>query len=183
MGVPKMFLEVRHGVSFLDACVDVFISFGCKEVLVVTSPSCMELVDFKPSWTGVVRLVHNTHPDFGRFYSLQCGLKALSEIRPVFIHNVDNPFISLEVLSALASNDSKASVIRPSFNKKRGHPVLIRNNVVIDMLSEKNYAHNLRDYLAKYANASVAVQNTGILQNINTPEDYKKIRQRNCDPS
>ncbi len=177
MGVPKMFLEVRPGVSFLDACVDVFINFGCKEVMVVTNPVFLKMVEFQSSWKEVVHLVPNAYPDFGRFYSLQLGLKALSGIRGVFFHNIDNPFVTLEVLSALSSNDSEASVVRPSFNKKRGHPVLIKYNVIKDVLAENSYNHNLRDYLARYDNVSVPVQDSGILQNINTPEDYKKVKR------
>ncbi len=177
MGVPKMFLEVSPGVSFLDACVDAFIGFGCKEVLVVTNPSFMMLVDLKPSWEGIVRLVQNAKPDYGRFYSLQCGLKALIGMRSVFFHNVDNPFVSKEVLTALSSKEGEASVVRPSFNKQRGHPVLINSNVVKDMLSEKGHVQDLRDYLARYKNVSVPVKTPDILKNINTPEDYRKIIQ------
>ena len=177
MGVPKMFLELRPGMSFLDACVDAFIDFGCKEVLVVTNPSFLMLVDLQPSWEGIVRLVQNAKPDYGRFYSLQRGLKAMKEIRPVFFHNVDNPFVSKEVISALVSKECEASVVRPSFNKKRGHPVLINSNVVKDMLLEKGRVHDLREYLARYKNLSVPVTTSDILRNINTPEDYRKIIQ------
>ena len=70
---------------------------------------------------------------------------------PVFIHNADNPFANHKVLKALYSNRTDADLIKPVFKKTGGHPILISNKIVKDIVSYKNYDIHLNDFLKNYS--------------------------------
>ncbi len=176
MGTPKAMLEFRDGINFLEACLQAFRDFGCEEVAVVVNLRLYErLLSNAPTLPENTHIVLNEHPEHGRFFSLQCGLKALSAKTNTFIHNVDNPFISQDVLKALSAKKKTADVICPAFNGKRGHPVLISSQVASDIVSETNYDWNLRDYLNRYHNVSVPLQDPNVLVNINAPGEYARL--------
>ncbi len=176
MGVPKAFLPFRDGMNFLEACLQAFNNFGCKEVVVVVNQQLFKQVDSKEfNLQENARFVCNEYPERGRFFSLQCGLKALTKRTNTFIHNVDNPFITSGVLQALAEKEKTADVICPAYGARRGHPVLVSSGVVKDIISEDSHDYNLRDYLERYQHVSVPVTDPNILVNINTPEDYARM--------
>ncbi len=175
MGSPKAMLEFRKGINFLEACLQAFRDFDCAEVAVVVNLRLYELLLNALTLPENTHIVLNEHPEYGRFFSLQCGLKALSAKTNTFFHNVDNPFITPEVLKALTVSEKKADVFCPSYQDKRGHPVLISSKVASDIASESNYEWNLRDYLNRYHNVSVPLQDPNILVNINTPEEYARM--------
>ncbi len=176
MGSPKPMLEFGHATTFLDACLKAFIDFGCEKVVVVTNKHVYDLLKSAIKDLPVnVRFVLNNYPERGRFYSLGCGLKTIQSYTKVFFHNVDNPFISSDVLKALSAQEQTADVICPAYNGKRGHPVLISSKVVSDIVSESNTERNLRNYLDRYHNVSVPVHDPNILININTPEEYTRL--------
>jgi molybdenum cofactor cytidylyltransferase len=179
MGTPKAMLEFRKGINFLEACLQAFRDFSCAGVVVVVNAQLYErLKSNEVSQPENVHFILNDHPERGRFFSLQCGLKALSAGTNTFFHNVDNPFISPDVLNALATKARTSDVTCPAYEGKRGHPVLISGRVVSDVISESNYDWNLRDYLDRYHNESVRVTDPNILVNINTPEDYARLLGR-----
>lgn len=175
MGTPKPFLEFSPGVTFMDACVKAFLDFGCQRVvLVVNGRVFNKLTGLENQTSSQVRIVLNKYPERGRFYSLQCGLNIVSEQSHVFFHNIDNPFISKEVLEALACANKKAEVVCPAYGGRRGHPVLISRKPMSDIITEKNQNWILRDFLLRYKNLSVPVSYPNILININNPEDYNQ---------
>lgn len=176
MGTPKALLAFRNDMNFLEACLKAFNDIGCEEVVVVVNQYLYRLLASK----GVnlhmnARLVLNAYPARGRFFSLQCGLRAISVDTNTFFHNVDNPFITPGVLKALINSEKEADVICPAYRGKRGHPVLINNKVVSDLISESNYDRHLRDYLDRYRHVSVPVTDPNILININTPDEYARM--------
>ncbi len=175
MGRNKLLLPFNRDQSFVERCVSVFLDFGCGQVVVVvSSDGASKLVRLKPSWPEHVHTVLNSFPQRARFYSLQLGLGALNNAFPVFIHNVDSPFISTAIVSLLASCAGRADYIRPCCSGKSGHPVLISHQVVNDIVSEENTDTNVRQYLANYSAFAVDTDDCGVLININTPADYRR---------
>ncbi|TVR42424.1 MAG: hypothetical protein EA394_03480 [Bacteroidia bacterium] len=173
MGVPKLSLPFDESRSFVQRCVQVFADFPCREISVVVNDDGMKwLSENDPGWPANVHVVLNQHPEKGRFFSLQKGLEAIRELCPVFVHNVDNPFINTALLQQLASVIHKASFIRPVCGDKRGHPALISKKAATDILHESNPVHHVRLYLEKYPQQLVTVTDPNTLVNINTPAEY-----------
>ncbi len=174
MGLPKPLLLNRHGTTFLESSVNAFISFGCHKVVVVVNSEVFNLLMHKnlhilPS----VSIILNDFPERGRFFSLQKGLESIEPAGYCFFHNADNPGISLDVLSTLASNCEKADIIRPVFKNNRGHPVLISQIIIKHIISEKKQQPHLREYLETFSTFDAEVLDPYIHLNINTPEDYE----------
>ena len=123
MGIPKLFLKFDEENTFIEHIVNDYQSFGCKEIVIVVNNIGNDYLNkSKIPFLDNVKIVINKHPDWHRFYSLKIGAKNLFGDLPVFIHNVDNPYVSPTVLKKLIKHSDKADYISPEFDGKGGHP-------------------------------------------------------------
>ncbi len=176
MGTPKLHLKLPSGNTFLESVVNVFIQFGCREVVVVVNADCMAALEIKKSlWPGLLRFVINPYPERGRFYSLQQGLAALESPAPVFMHNVDTPLVSREVLEALSNRSGEADYICPSFKGQHGHPILLSEKVTTGAIQTRPPLPNMRDFFNLFEKTVVPVNDANILLNINNPDAFQKM--------
>lgn len=174
MGQCKFLLSMANGLSFFENIIQTFSEYGIKNIVVVTQEKyksvlenlCLDM-QTKPIF------VANDFPEFGRFYSLQLGIKALKNVEFSFIQNADSPFIDLETLRLLDLNKNKADYICPMFKAKGGHPVLV-NNKTLNLLLSSPKNSNLRDVLNINSRWNVSVDNDLITVDIDTLEDYQK---------
>ncbi len=174
MGSPKFAMKFTKNKTFLDEIIQQYESFGCEKIVVVLNNEGFDyLKDKSVNFSNNVKLVKNRNPEWKRFYSIKLGLKTVSNEYPVFIHNVDNPFVNHEVLEKLFSSSSTDFVV-PSYKNKGGHPILLSNHVVLEILSEKRNNIILSDFLKSFKKTYVTVNNKNILININSKNEYKK---------
>jgi molybdenum cofactor cytidylyltransferase len=175
MGVPKFSLRFNETSTFLENIINEYFKFGCNEIVVVLNPdsaSYLKQLDLKlPSNTKVVI---NEHPEWERFYSLKLGAKGLKIPTNTFVSNIDNPFVSQDVLNCLASKGEGFNYVNPTFNRKGGHPFLISEKVIVDLINEEQDQIHLKEFLFSYNRKSVEVRDEKILVNINTEEEYKQ---------
>ena len=175
MKSPKFALQFNKSQSFLEKIVQIYTEFGCEEIIVVLNQEGISLLDHLHLKLKNVKIVLNDHPEWERFYSIKLGIQGLSKQHPVFIHNVDNPFVTAAILESLISKDVTTNYVVPTYNGKGGHPVLISNKVCQKLiLTEKNDLI-LSDFLKQYDKKRVAVEDQNILVNINTMEAYQAI--------
>ncbi|MFO7873139.1 MAG: NTP transferase domain-containing protein [Bacteroidales bacterium] len=173
MGRQKLLLPFDASQTFVERCVEVFAAFGCAEIIVVVNEHGLNNIgSILPKWLANMKVVTNHTPGKGRFVSLQKGLFALEQRCPVFLHNVDSPFVTCETLKLLTQHAGKADYVRPVYHGEYGHPVLVSPHIVHDLLSEESGDIHVRKYLSKYSQYFVEVDNQLILANINTPDDY-----------
>jgi len=175
MGFPKLSLKYNEKSNFIEHIVSEYLEFGCTEiVLVVNEIGDQYFIDNKIQFPDIVKIIINKHPDWHRFYSLKIGVKSLSEIRPTFIHNVDNPFVNHEVLKELSNNVNLADYLSPEFNGKGGHPFLISEKVIKEIAQTEEDQKHLKEFLNQFPKIKVTVEDENVLININTINDYKK---------
>lgn len=174
MGQCKFLIPMANGLTFFENIIQTFSNYGIKKIVVVTQSRYMNVlenlcrnIETKPSF------IANYFPEFGRFYSLQLGIKALKNIKFSFIQNADSPFIDLETLKLLDLNKNKADYICPMYKAKGGHPILVNNKTLKHLLGCPQDS-NLRDELNTNTRWNVSVDNDLITLDIDTPEDYKK---------
>jgi CTP:molybdopterin cytidylyltransferase MocA len=91
---------------------------------------------------------------------------------PVLVCNIDHPFLEVTTIQTLLSLKNKADYAVPTYQNQGGHPILISNTIVQDVLKTAEPQTHLKIFLQKYTQARMAVQDPRILSNINTPEDY-----------
>jgi molybdenum cofactor cytidylyltransferase len=177
MGMPKFSLKFNKDFTFLGNIISEYRAFSCTElVVVVNDEGALYLDEYKMCMEGAVKIAVNSHPEWERFYSLKTGLKVLDNInQQVFIHNVDNPFVNQAVLEALTEKSLDADYVSPVYKGRGGHPILLSERILADIISEKHNQLDFREYLNRYSKKMVEVDDKNVLVNINTPEEYKNL--------
>lgn len=176
----KALLPFSSGTTFIEHIISVYQEAGIQKIQVVIQPE-IKLPDHIYQLKEI-SVCLNPQPDLGRIYSIKCGLENLQNERFCFIQNADSPFIDCTTLLDLMKHCADADYVVPSFEGKRGHPVLISNKIKDYILQIKNYDQTLRDVLSNFGKSEVAVKQSGILININTPEDYNRYFSKKIEP-
>lgn len=182
MKSPKPFLLIQ-GKSFIEKILNEYSRCGIKNIYVVLNH---RFVKYLPQDMSGFKVIPNFHPEYGRLYSLQLGLKKLAASDFVFIHNVDNPFADQELIRKMWAVRSEGNYVVPICNGRGGHPILIPKRIVKNILSNKNYERTLRDVLRQYDRIEVVTESEKILTNINTWQEYEErvlnlIPEYSCD--
>ncbi|MBN2175534.1 MAG: NTP transferase domain-containing protein [Bacteroidales bacterium] len=170
MGVPKHDLRFSEEATFLDHIIRVYQKFMASQIVLVIN----DRDDFsRYYYEKGLKIVINKHPEFGRFHSIQLGLKEIKDVS-VFIQNIDNPFVSPGLLMTLEREIEEAHYAVPVYEGKGGHPVLLSQKIVQKV--EENYKKDeqLNNVLKNFDRKDVPMHDPYILVNINTEENYRK---------
>lgn len=130
-----------------------------------------------------VRLVHNRdYREGDMLSSLQTGLRALApEVSAALIVLGDQPMLDNRVVQQIinAYLEGKGNIVAPSYQNRRGHPLLIDRKFWSEILDLPQGAAP-RDVINAHADeiAYVNVDNDSILRDIDTPKDYQEERRR-----
>jgi len=176
MGIPKLSLRFDEDRSFAEKIIQTYQSAGCRNiVMIVNEQGENYLRRQKVSFTeNDVTVILNMHPERERFYSLQTGLRSVQNGLPVFVQNIDNPFVETELLQQLANIYTPEGYVVPRYNGRGGHPVLLSERIVNDITTSLDWGQNLRNFLQAYPQISCPVDDEKILININSPKEYRK---------
>ncbi|MBU8893407.1 MAG: NTP transferase domain-containing protein [Bacteroidales bacterium] len=174
MGIQKLSLKYTDDNIFIEHIVSEYASFGCREIIIVVNETGSSyLTENKTQFSNNVKIEINKHPEWHRFYSLKTGAKSLSKTSAVFVHNVDNPFVNHDVLNELLKSSNKADYIGPEFDGKGGHPVLLSEKIIKDVVNTKKDQLHFKEFLNQYSRLKVEVDDEKVLVNINTLEGYR----------
>ena len=125
--------------------------------------------------TGNIYIAENNEPEKGRMHSLQLGLK-LMENKAVFVHNIDNPFVSNGLLMQMITKLEPNTYVKPLYKNKGGHPVLLSAEVANELLqADITKENNLKNALKKHVQIIIETNEPEILLNLNTPDDYQSF--------
>lgn len=176
MGAPKALLKMADGHTFAGYLTDGYIRAGCDPVILVIQPG----IEIPGLNTEKVSIVSNSAPELGRSHSIKLGIQKLSGHCSCFIHNVDNPCLSSELIQKLAGCEEENSWCVPVYDHKGGHPVLLGRKVV-ETLKSMPEIGDLRSILKNFNKISVPFSNSNILLNINTIDDYHLLLKMEFD--
>jgi len=176
MGIPKLSLHFDRNQTFVTKIIRSYQSARCKKMVVVVNRQGQEFLKRQKYFSAEsnISVVFNTFPERERFYSLQIGLKTLNDGTPVFIQNIDNPFVEPELLLRLVNVFEPEAFVAPCYKGHGGHPVLLSGKIVSDLVASPDYRQNLRDFLQIYPKINCPVEDEKILVNINSPKEYRK---------
>ncbi len=177
MGQPKLWLAYDPENTFLAHIVQLYRQNGIDEVVVVIN------ADFcGREWSGhtdgirhLADVVENPAPDLGRMHSIQLGLRKL-EADHVFIHDVDRPYISPKLIHELKKQTTDCEVTVPVYKGRKGHPVVIGPKVKKLILDDHLKFGSLKTALSTFDKRLVNTDERGILVNINTDNEYRKMK-------
>ena len=129
-----------------------------------------------------VQVVRNLQPERGMFTSLQCGASAAlnAGADAALIFHVDRPPATPSTLQRLlqAFADVKADYLAvvPSYRGSHGHPYIVSAGMMHKFLSASSTV-NARDAMHALGNVMyVDCDDSSVVLNLNTLEDYKAAR-------
>lgn len=130
-----------------------------------------------------VKSVHNRAYKTGEMVSsLKTGLRAMPDnVEAVLVVLGDQPRIQPKVIHQVltAYAEGKSDLIAPSYQMRRGHPILIGRKYWSELLELRNY-QSPRDVINAHASNIhyVTVDTDSVLQDVDTPQDYQEERKR-----
>ena len=175
MGIPKVALSFDANHTFAEKIAKGYLDAGVRQIVLVVNKQGKAALEEKQARfdKSRVRMVLNAFPEKERFFSLQTGLKFLQDFRAVFLQNIDNPFVSPETLWQIAALYEPESYVVPQYKGRGGHPVLLSQKIVSELVSFPDEKANLRDFLHKYRKIICPVDRDETLININSPDAYR----------
>jgi len=173
-GQPKVLLD-WHGKPLISHVVDVVLAACVRPVIVVVG--AYEQAVRAALGARPVRIVVNSDWAEGKSTSVRTGLAALpAESKAVLFVQTDMPHITPLLLDKIVARfqESGALIVEPRLGERPGNPVLFARGMFAD-LARVTGDRGGRPVIKKYADrvAVVQVDDPSILQDIDTPEDYK----------
>jgi molybdenum cofactor cytidylyltransferase len=165
------------GSTFLGTVLKNLGEAGLERVAVVLGHHAEEIR--RAMNLGGAEVVINRHYRRGQTSSLQAGLEALKspELDAVVVCLVDHPAVSVRTLRRLVDSfrESRAPVVIPTHQGRRGHPVLLARELFkeLDSLGSDAGA-NMVVHKYQAATQFVEVNDPGVLLDVDDPESYRR---------
>jgi len=125
-------------------------------------------------------VVVNPDPDEEMLSSIRLGIARLEgSIDAFFVWPADHPAVLPATLESLARAASRDTAVIPVFAGVRGHPALVGADLIADIASLPASA-GLRQLWRSRADAvrELAVDDPGVLENLDDPVAYERARRR-----
>lgn len=175
MGTPKQLLPFGEKM-ILQTVVDVLLCLDLTEVIVVLgheADQIQETLKDRP----VTCCINSAYQE-GMFSSVLCGVENIPLSADAMLLALgDQPHIDPDVGKAVveAYQKNTAGIVIPTLGGKRGHPVVIdlkRYRAEIQSLSGNE---GLKPVMRGHGDDTfeLRVEDTGILRDLDTPEDYR----------
>jgi molybdenum cofactor cytidylyltransferase len=176
MGTPKALLKIGDK-TFLQHLVDAVQGAGIKDVHIVLGAEA-ETLQSQLSWYHG-NVVVNADWQSGQLSSILTGINSLNveTCSGVLICPVDHPLVTSLVIKGLvrAFEDSKKHIVVPTYQGHRGHPIVL-SKVLFQEINDAPAEIGLRNVVHAHEGdiREVAIEEQGVLINIDTPDDYQK---------
>ncbi len=179
MGQQKLLLPWGKE-TVISQIIDAIQKAGLTQIIVVTGKEDREL----NSVLSQLPITHVTNSDYANgsmVTSLQKGMKAIQDknIAASMIFLGDQPTVLVNTIHSIieAYLRSGSDIVVPSFQLHQGHPWLIDRKLWVEIqnLTSEN---TMKDFLAqrKKSIQYVIVDSPTVLQDMDTPEEFRKIK-------
>jgi len=177
MGSDKATLTYR-GRTFLELILQTLGEADIERIVVVLGHHAEEIqrkIKIEPAQVVI-------NPDYrsGQTSSLQLGLRSLIVDNPeaVLLCLVDHPVVCAETVRRLAATfrQCSAPVVIPTYQGRRGHPVLIGQQVFVELIELAGDA-GADSVVRRYRPATqfVEVEDEGVVMDVDDPESYRRL--------
>lgn len=174
MGRDKALLP-SGDTTWIGRLVSVFLE-ELDPVVVVVGHHADEVAAAVPRGATVVR---NRDYDRGMLSSLQTGLGAIPKEAPGAIFTlVDHPHLRPETLAAVvkAFDREAPPMVIPRFQGERGHPVVVRRDVIDELLALPATASPKPVVRAHYEEATfLDLDDSAVTEDLDRPEDIQSV--------
>jgi molybdenum cofactor cytidylyltransferase len=181
MGRAKQLLQLGE-TTVLARTIDNVRSAGLAEIVLVLGASAEVIRRQLPLVEGLTVVVNEAYEE-GMASSLREGLSALGpKTDAAFIILGDQPFVRPETLHQVMAgyHRSGAQIVIPSYQGKRGNPVLLSRSVFPEVMALEGDI-GCRAIFSNHLDAilKVEVEDPGILLDIDNQDDYDRLKLKN----
>ncbi len=159
----------------------------CDKIFIIVGFNKEQLIEHVktyliPAIFNNIIFVENANFSQGMFSSIQAGLHVIDQHMHdedcVMLHLVDQPHIPIRIYKKLANFAlvNNYEILIPSYNMKAGHPILLKKDIIQQVLSV-SVTSNLKDIIQqnKAKIHYIDVDSEAILQDINTQKEKEKF--------
>lgn len=185
MGSPKALLKIEV-TTFIHRIIKALYSARIDSIAVVVGAHASEIR--KEVEDLGVTIVINENYKSGQLSSLIAGLEFLERSSPdaALIWPVDHPAVSAETVLALTRcfEITGLGIIVPRCGDRRGHPILLSRRLFAEVKKAPADV-GLRAVVRSNEEdlAEIVTEDTGCLQNIDTPEEYAELQRSLSNPA
>ena len=175
MGEPKQLLPFRES-TIVETVVDSMLDAAFDAVIIVVGHRAEEIQT--QLGTRPIKTVFN--PDYreGMLSSAQAGIRALEASDAFALMLVDQPFITPVLINQVvdAYQQTEKGIAVPSYQYKRGHPVIFDQKYASDILDLDTESDGVRTLFKKHDDDIhyVTVDTDSVLRDIDDREDYER---------
>lgn len=180
MGQPKVLLPWGHGKTVIEHILDQLMLARVPHIHVITGHRAGEVR--KLAVEAGAEATHNEdYVDGEMLSSLKAGLRAMpAHISAALIVLGDQPRMQPKVVAQIltAYAEGAGDIVAPSFQLRRGHPILIDRRYWAEILALPAGGAP-RDVIDRYQEriAYITVDTDSVLRDIDTPEAYLQERR------
>ena len=178
MGKWKLILPYKNSTVIENSIENAAVV--CTRIILVTGYRGNELKDLVEQ-TAHVLTIRNKNYQNGMFSSIQTGVK-LVESEWFFITMGDMPDINKDIfnslLESLNKNPGSFDIIRPTYQGKRGHPVLLNRNTIQTIISEP-HSSEMKNVFLHHRVMDIEMNIPDTFRDIDTPDEYTLISENN----
>jgi molybdenum cofactor cytidylyltransferase len=170
-------LEITPGGRMIDRVLSALDRERFDQVIVVASKDLAEHLPCCKLRRAAV--IHNDFPEQGMSFSIRLGVSALRPVDGVMIVLADMPLVDHEVLSAMLDEFDGSSIVVPTYDSRRGNPVLFPWFLSSELLSLEGDTGG-RTVVQGHPELvkEVEMKNDSVLVDIDTQVDLEKVEER-----
>lgn len=180
MGRPKALLPLGDR-SFIRCIVDTLDAAGVTNIFVIVRPDTRDAVAAEIAFAPKARVVVNARAEDGQLSSLVTGLDTLDApgVDAVMVTLVDVPLVRPATVQSLIARASVSAspILRAVHGGRHGHPVIFKREV-FEALRAADPAVGAKAVMRAIGVEDIEVDDPGILQDVDTPEDYTSLLTR-----
>ena len=183
MGEPKQLLPFGDH-TIIETVTDNLLGSKFDEIIIVIGHEAEKIR--KKIQHKAVKIVFNPDYQQGMLTSAQCGVQSISESTDAFaLTLVDQPFLTPDLIDMVigAYTQTHLGIALPSYNCRRGHPVIFDRRYAADILMLDSDSDGVRSLFRKYAaDIHYVIVNTDrVLRDIDYREDYEQALQESTN--
>ena len=174
MGRPKALLPLQ-GRTFLENILDAISRTSIEDTIVVVGHHRQEI----ERSLSLPQTAFNPDYEQGMITSFQTGIRKLSwDSTGAFLFLVDHPLVEPATIEAMIMNLAPNRIVLPTFEGRRGHPVLFSSEILEEILAlRSSEGANIVVRRNPDRIVEVPVNAPGILADIDTPEQFEQLQK------
>ena len=182
MGRPKATLPLDEGDTFLSRIIRTLHDARVDDVVVVLGHDPDPILKSLSIVDGAFRVVLNEEYESGQLSSVLAGLRAIDRpgVTAMMLTLVDVPLTSAHTVRAVLERyrTSGVPVVRAVSRGRHGHPVIVDRSL-FPLIRAADPEQGMKPIVRAHVSPAgdVEVEDEGAFSDVDTPEDYEKVRR------